>query len=116
MQPYLVTLFDFVFESGVFQENWSEGLFTPLHKGGSRCEPDNYRGITLLSVLGKIFTRVLNNRLDSWAEKYEIYIEAQNGFRGGRGTTDSIFILNQVINQILEKGKHSPQNHVKSVY
>ena len=70
LQPYLVTLFNFVFESGVFPENWSEGLLTPLHKGGSRCEPDNYRGITLLSVLGKIFTRVLNNRLDSWAEKY----------------------------------------------
>ena len=105
LQPYLVSLFNFVFQSGVFPDSWSEGLISPLHKKGSKTEPDNYRAITLLSVLGKIFTRILNNRLDGWAEKYEIYIEAQNGFRGGRGTTDSIFILNQIINQILEKGQ-----------
>ena len=80
-------------------------LLSPLHEKGSKTEPDNYRTITLFSVLGEIFTRVLNNRLDCWVEKYEIYIEAQNGFRGGRGTADSIFILNQIINQILEKGK-----------
>ena len=105
LQPYLVYLFNFVFESGVFPETWSEGLLAPLHKKGSKSSPDNYRGITLLSVLGKIFTRILNKRLDLWAEKYEIYIEAQYGFRRDRGTTDSIFILNQIINQVLENGK-----------
>ena len=105
LQPYLVSLFNFVFESGVFPETWSEGLLAPLHKKGTKSSPDNYRGITLLSVLGKIFTRILNKRLDSWAEKYEIYIEAQYGFRRDRGTTDSVFILNQIINQVLENGK-----------
>ena len=105
LQPYLVSLFNFVFESGVFPDTWSEGLLVPLHKKGSKSSPDNYRGITLLSVLGKIFTRILNKRLDSWAEKYEIYIEAQYGFRRDRGTTDSLFILNQIINQVLENGK-----------
>ena len=39
------------------------------------------------SVFGKLFTR-----LDGWTEKYQIYIEAQNGFRRGRGTVDSTFI------------------------
>ena len=66
---------------------------------------DNYRGITLLSALGKLFTRVLNNRLDGWAEAYGIYPEAQNGFRKGRGTTDSLFIIQIVINEFIENGK-----------
>ena len=68
-------------------------------------KPDDYRGITLLSVLGKLFTRLLNNRLDDWAEKYHIYIEAQNGFRRGRGTVDSVFVLSNIIDAFLEKGK-----------
>ena len=44
-------------------------------------EVANYRGITLLSTLGKLFTRILNNRLNKWAEEYGIYIEAQAGFQ-----------------------------------
>ena len=66
---------------------------------------EHFRGITLLSVLGKLFTRLHNNRLQSWAENYGIYVEAQNGFRPGRGTTDSIFILHCLINKLLDKNK-----------
>ena len=105
LSPYLVTLFNFIFDTGIFPDSWADGLLTPLHKKGNKSLPDNYRGITLLSVLGKIFTSVLNKRLDTWAEAYSIYIEAQNGFRRGRGTTDSIFILHQIINQFINKGK-----------
>ena len=64
-----------------FPDSWSEGFIVPLHKKGSKYEVENYGGITLLSTIGKVFTRILNNRLDGWAEKYHIYIEAQAGFR-----------------------------------
>ena len=102
---YLLKLFNFVFNSGVFPEAWSEGLLIPLLKRGILTNVENFRGITLLSVLGKLFTRVLNNRLQLWAENYGIYVEAQNGFQPGRGTTDSIFILHCLINKILDKKK-----------
>lgn len=46
-----------------------------------------------MSTLGKLFTRVLNNRLTDWAECYGVYIEAQGGFRKGLGTAGSIFVL-----------------------
>ena len=74
LSPYLVSLFNFIFDIGIFPDGWGEGLIVPLHKKGSMLNPTNYRGILLLSVLGKIFTRILNNRLDGWAEKYQIYI------------------------------------------
>ena len=72
---------------------------------GSNCDVENFRGITLLSILGKLFTRILNNRLQTWAENYGIYIEDQNGFLPGRGTTDSIFILHCLINRFFETNK-----------
>ena len=101
--PHLVTLFNAIFDSGIFPEVWSDGLLLPLHKKGSQFDPDNFIGITLLSTLGKLFTRILNQRLDNWAENYGIYVEAQNGFRKGRSTVDSAFILQNMVSDFLEK-------------
>ena len=61
----------------------------------------NYRGITLLSTLGKLFTRILNNRLNNWAEEYNVYVEAQAMFRKNMGTVDNIFLLSGLITHIL---------------
>ena len=105
LSSYLLCLFNYVFESGIFPDTWSDGLLVPLHKKGDLSTPGNYRGITLLSVLGKLFTRIMNNRLDQWAEMYNVYIEAQYGFRKGRSTTDCIFVLHSVINSYVENGK-----------
>ena len=59
----------------------------------------------MLSTLGKLFTRILNNRLNEWAERYRIYIEAQAGFRKNMGTVDNIFILNSLITYMLNQNK-----------
>ena len=64
-----------------------------------------FRGITLLSTLGKIFTRILNNRLTEWAEEYYVYIEAQAGFRECMVRVDNIFVLHGLISHILNKGE-----------
>ena len=56
-------------------------------------------------TLGKLFTRILNNRLTSWAEDYGVYIEAQAGFRAAMGTADNIFVLHGIINHLLNKGE-----------
>ena len=103
--PVLLVLFNKIFEIGHFPEGWSEGYIIPLHKKGSINNPENYRGITLLSTLGKLFSRVLNNRLSSWAENYSVYIESQTGFRKNMGTVDNIFVLHGLITHMLNAGK-----------
>lgn len=101
----LTSLFNIVFSSGHFPKAWSSGLVVPLHKKGNKCEVDNYRGITLLSVMGKLFTRVLNNRLSFWADVYGILVEEQSGFRAGRSTIDNVFVLQNLVNIVLERGQ-----------
>ena len=101
----LCSLFNCILRLGYFPEKWTSGLIVPLHKKGDVNCVENYRGITLLSTLGKLFTRVLNNRLSFWAETYSVYIEAQAGFRQNFSTTDNIFNLHGVISHLLNNGK-----------
>ena len=102
---YLHTLFNKVFDTGVFPASWGDGFIVPLHKKGNVGNVENYRGITLLSVVGKLFTSILNIRLNEWAEKYQIYVEAQSGFRKGMSTVDNVFILHSLITHCINENK-----------
>ena len=69
----LYVLFNNIFKVGYFPAQWSECLVVPLHKKGSIYDVNNYRGITLLSCVGKLFTRMLNNRLYDWGDTYNVF-------------------------------------------
>jgi len=58
LAPYLLLLFNKVYSLGYFPESWLEGYVIPLNKKGRINEENNYRNITLLITLGKLFTRV----------------------------------------------------------
>ena len=103
---HLVDLFNAILNSGHFPDSWSVGILVPLHKKGDFQDPNNYRGITLVSCLAKIFTGVLNSRMSKWVENNDVISDSQFGFRSGRSTVDAIFVLNAVVQKILnEKGR-----------
>ena len=84
--------------SGVFPKEWAVGEIVPILKKKSDINnPDNYRGITLISCMGKLFTSILNIRLNTWAEENSVFNDYQFGFRRNRGTTDCIFVFNGLI-------------------
>ena len=78
-------------------------ISTPYIKG-SLNDVGNYKGIALLSIPGKLFTRILNNRLTDLAEKYYILIEAQAGFRSGMGIIDNLYVLHAFISHVINQG------------
>ena len=88
---WLLHLATVVWEEERVPEDWVKQLTIPLHKKGSMQDCDNYRGIALLSVPGKVFCRVIQRRLAKRAEK--MLRENQCGFRRGRGCIDHIFTL-----------------------
>jgi hypothetical protein len=66
----------------------------PIYKNkGDPGNPDSYRGITLVSSVGKVFTSILNSRLTKYADLVDMIPNAQAGFRKGYSTTDNIFCL-----------------------
>ena len=89
-----------IFHREAYPKAWAQGLIFPIFKGGpkkDRFDPLKYRGITLLSVLGKIYASVLNERVTKWIEQKGVLVEEQAGFRKGRSTVDQLFILAEMI-------------------
>ena len=89
-------MFNVFFDYGMIPAKWLESIICPIPKGtqpqddkGKRI-PMNYRGISLLSCVFKIFSSILNGRIVKHLESNDILVEEQNGFRKGRSCTDHI--------------------------
>ena len=86
---------------------WTIGAIVPIYKKGPKSEPTNYRGITLMSCLGKLFTSILNKRLLQFTNHHKILPDSQLGFIKGNRTSDAHIILNNIIR------KHCHKNNDK---
>ena len=100
----ITLLFNFVFSKEVWPERWGSGVIIPLYKHDSRLEPGNYRPITLMSVVGKLFGIIVNNRLLKWSEATGAISDEQGGFRPERGTPDQVFLWREILASRKERG------------
>ena len=96
--------------------DWRKALLVRLlmARKGDLSICDNYGGISLLSVPHNAFCRMLLMRMQEGAEKK--LRQEQPAFRTGRGTTEQIFILRNILEQIdrVLNGKH-PYTSVSSI-
>ncbi|MCG8032694.1 MAG: hypothetical protein JAZ03_11025, partial [Candidatus Thiodiazotropha taylori] len=107
-----VQLFKSILDTGIVPSAWVEGIIIPLYKNkGDSLDANNYRPITLLSCLGKLFTAVLNDRLNTYLESNDILLENQAGFRQSYSTIEHIFSLH-CITQLLRSQKKKKILHI----
>ena len=105
VQP-LTILFNYVWENGEYPDKWSEGIIQPLHKKGSLSEPDNYRKLTLMACMGKLFESILNKRLVFQNEATNSIDHNQFGFCKGCRASDNVFIIDTLISY--QKSRKKP--------
>ena len=99
-------LFNLVLQTGIVPEEWCISNIIPLYKNkGDICNPDNYRGISIVSCFGKLFTSVLNQRLGIFIDGYGLIGSEHGGFRKGHSTIDHVFVLKTLIDLYLNKRK-----------
>ncbi|TWW68384.1 hypothetical protein D4764_19G0001820 [Takifugu flavidus] len=91
---WLTRLCNIAWTSGAVPLDWQTGVVVPLFKKGDRRVCSNYRGITLLSLPGKVYSGVLERRVRQIVEPR--IQEEQCGFRPGRGTVDQLYTLSRV--------------------
>ena len=99
----LTNLFSLCWEKGVAPKDLRDAVIVSLYKNkGDKSDCSNYRGITLLSIAGKILARVFLDRLVPTIAE-ENLPESQCVFRANRGTADMIFALRQILEKCREQ-------------
>ncbi|KAK2176302.1 hypothetical protein NP493_672g01002 [Ridgeia piscesae] len=89
-------------EVGSVPQAWKGANIVTIYKKGDRTDSGNNRGISLLSIAGNIFTRILLNRLSTHITP-DVVPETQCGFRGNRSTMDMIFCLRHLQEKCIEQ-------------
>ncbi len=84
--------------------DWMSVCVVPLYKGkGDKYECTSFRGISILSIVGKVYGKVVIKRVREGTEG--MICDEQGGFRRGWGCMDQIFAVRQVCEKCLAKGK-----------
>ncbi|UYV74491.1 K02A2.6-like [Cordylochernes scorpioides] len=100
---YLRNLFNKILGTSQVPQQWTKTIIHPIFKNGDPDNPSNYRGISLISNLSKLFTSILKTRLNDWMERKSILAENQAGFRKGYSCQDHIFTLVSLIQMTLSR-------------
>ena len=101
----LLKLFNSILSNTWISEDWLMSLITAIHKKGAKEDPDNYRGISLMSCMAKLFLTIINNRLTTFALEHKILSPGQLGFVSGNRTSDPHIILNNIVQKYCHRKK-----------
>jgi len=100
LTKFLHTLITAVWNTEDCPQEWRDAVIVTIFKKKDPTICDNYRGISLLSIPGKVFAMILLNRVSTAMEA--TVSEYQAGFRRGRSTTDQVFTLQQILTNSYE--------------
>ncbi len=100
----LCNLYNYCLMGGTIPGKWKEGQITLIYKKGPSWKPGNYRPITLLQNVYKIYSNLITARLTKYSEKYIIH-RTQSGFRQSKSTTDNCITVKAIYNDAKKKGK-----------
>ena len=91
-------MFNLVLEFHTTPAAWSDANITPVWKNKARrCDLKNYRPVSTMSVVGKLFCTLLNNRMYPEAEVAGVLPDEQGGSRAGRSCPDQLFALCSIV-------------------
>ena len=94
----LAKLFNMCLKESCFPDCWKVSSVVPVFKNvGERSTAKNYRPVSLLSVVSKVFEKLVNNRIVDQLEKSGLFSDFQYGFRSSRSTADLLTVVSDRI-------------------
>ena len=99
---YLINL---SFEKSAFPEDFKQAKVVPLYKKGDKNFEGNYRPVSILPVISKIFERAAFNQIDTYLSRNSTLYNNQSGFRSSYSTDTALTYLSDSIRKNMDKGK-----------
>ena len=107
----LKIIFENILETGIFPDQWKEANVTPVHKKNDKQIISNYRPISLLPILAKVFERIIFKNLYNYLTDNKLLTKNQSGFRPGDSCTNQLLSLVHEIHESFDRGFE-----VRSIY
>jgi len=100
----LTILFNKSLSQGTVPSSWKMANVTPIHKKGSKRNPDNYRPISLTSILSKVLERFVKEAMITHMSENHLFSEAQHGFRSRRCCTLQLLEAMEMWTRAVDEG------------
>jgi hypothetical protein len=102
--PILQYIFNSCLELRKIPDEWKVAIVTPLYKNkGVKSDPNNYRAISVLSPIAKLFEKLLAIQILAYFEDNKLFFKGQHGFRSGFSCQTAIHEFISIINKALDK-------------
>ena len=86
----LTYLYNRCLDEGIFLDELKCAIIVPLYKGGDKANFNNYRLVSIISSIGRLFEKILKLQITTFLEKFNIIHKSQYGFQKGKGTMDAV--------------------------
>ena len=103
LSPFLVQIFNLCIREGSYPQSLKCAQVVPIYKGGPKDLCTNYRPISLLSTINKIFEKLIYTRLYTYLEQNTMLSSHQYGFRMGLSTTLAIFDMQNILENLQKR-------------
>ncbi|KAG7298180.1 hypothetical protein JYU34_018964 [Plutella xylostella] len=103
--PIITHIFNFSIDAETFPIIWKDAQITPIPKKSNPSSFSDYRPISILSFLSKVFERLVHHQLNSFLSQNNILNPFQSGFRSGHSTVTALIKINDDIRWGMEKGE-----------
>src|SRR3989442_876372 len=99
----LTKQFKLSLQLGIVRQDWRQADVAPLHKKGSREKPENYRPVSLTSIVGKLLESILKDSIVAHLDQYNLIVRSQHGFTRGKSCLTNLLVF-EVVTMELDEG------------
>ena len=100
----LLFLFNSILSSTMYPTEWKQNILTPFHKSAELTDPSNFRGVAVSSCLGKLFNKMLQQRLENKCVNEGIISNIQGSGKKSSRTSDHLLVIRSLVDKYVTLG------------